>query len=86
MLTGFGEPTTLQVAQIALNRTLKIPMKETKKRFAPERNETYFNADALWKRNFKAIDRSRDSYTKICRSKWRMLDRPKSKFVSESPI
>ena len=36
MLTGFGEPTTLQVAQAALNKTLKIPMKETKKRFVPE--------------------------------------------------
>lgn len=83
MLMGIQALKTLNVAQPALGNSLKIPLKEPKKRYAPEQAATYFNSEALWKRNFKVIDRSRDTYTKKCRNKWRM---PNSNFTSDSPI
>ena len=83
MIVGLQAPKPLNIAQPAFGNTLKIPVKEPKKRYAPEQATTYFNSEALWKRNFKVIDRSRDTYTKKCRNKWRM---PNSNFVSDSPI
>ena len=84
---GLISEKSLNVPTQAQNKTLKLPLKEDAKKQVSEQTATYFNSDALWKRNLKSIGRSRDSYIKICRNKWRMFERPKSKFfVSDSPI
>ena len=83
ILAELQGPKTINVAQPALGNSLKIPVKEPKKRYAPEQAATYFNSDALWRRNFKVIDRSRETYAKKCRNKWRM---PNSNVANDSPI